>query len=395
MARTYQIVSADGHIEVPPDGWLKHVPAEYRERAPRLVKLPAGGEAWVAEGVPMVHNGANLTAGGKVRQWGASYWNEDGTPAPGAGDGAQRLREQDQDGIDAEVLYPPIFISIMLGGINDREVYVSLIRAYNEFLAQDYCMVAPDRLLGLGVIPNTGIEDALAELRQCHELGLRGVSPTQFPNGGGYTKPEDDAFWQAALDLGVAIAPHTHIGVRYPPFMTASNPLAMSGGHPAAISLCTRPMGGISPMFTIGQLIVAVLFDRFPEPKIYFAETNASFLPGSLYTLDDNYAMNAHTFMGQHGIELEILPSEYVRKHCYFSIIRDPVALRMLDLLPAENLMWGSDFPHHVGSFPNARACIAEAFAEVPATVRRKILLENVAGFFGLPLERPITPTPA
>src|SRR5262249_4837403 len=151
------------------------------------------------------------------------------------------------------------------GGISDRDAYVALIHAYNEFLAQDYCSGAPDRIIGLGVIPNTGVEDAVAELRHCHALGLRGVSPSQFPNGSGYTQPEDDAFWQAALELGVAIAPHTHIGVRYPPFMTATSQLAMSGGHPAAISLCTRPMGGISPMFTIGQLIVAGVFDRFPE----------------------------------------------------------------------------------------------------------------------------------
>lgn len=395
MARTYKIISADGHVEIPPDGWMEHVPSVYRDRAPKLVKLPSGGEAWIAEGVPKVTNGPNLTAGQPAKHQGVSYWQADGSRAPGAGDGAQRLREQDQDGIDAEVLYPPIFITQMLGGISDRDAYVALIRAYNDYLAKDYCPVAPDRLIALGVIPKSGLDDAVAELRRCKELGLRGVSPHQFPNGSGLTLPEDDAFWQAALEIGIAIAPHTHIGVRYPPFMTASNPLMMTGGHPVAISLCARPMGGINPMFTISQLIVAGVFDRFPALRIYFAETNASWLPGALYTLDDNYAINRHNYKADHGIELKMLPSEYVRKHCSFSMIRDPMALRMLDLLPAENLMWGSDFPHHVGSFPNSQAYIAEAFADVPEALRRKMLLENVAAFFGLALEQPITPTAA
>jgi hypothetical protein len=43
-----------------------------------------------------------------------SYRKPDGSGPPGLGDGRQRLREQDEDGIDAEVLYPgpgPSFIA--------------------------------------------------------------------------------------------------------------------------------------------------------------------------------------------------------------------------------------------------------------------------------------------
>ena len=53
MTRTYQVISADGHIETPPDVWLKYVPEKWRDRAPRLVKLPDGGEGWVVENRPL------------------------------------------------------------------------------------------------------------------------------------------------------------------------------------------------------------------------------------------------------------------------------------------------------------------------------------------------------
>ncbi|MSQ62123.1 MAG: hypothetical protein EXR43_06065, partial [Dehalococcoidia bacterium] len=77
-----------------------------------------------------------------------------------------------------------------------------------------------------------------------------------------------------------------------------------------------------------------------------------------------------------------------------FSFIRDPMAMRLRDQLPAENLMWGSDFPHSVGSFPNSRGWLDEIFQGVDEKLRRKILLENPAEFIGLDLTKPITETP-
>jgi len=95
MPRRYNVISADGHLETPPDAWLRHVPGTYRELAPRLINLPEGGEAWVVEGLPLIHNGQNLAAGRTVKLRGASYWSADGSPGPGTGDARQRLREQD------------------------------------------------------------------------------------------------------------------------------------------------------------------------------------------------------------------------------------------------------------------------------------------------------------
>src|SRR5207249_10478322 len=50
MGRKYQIISGDGHVETPPDGWLEYVPEQYRDRAPRLIRLPNGADGWLVEG---------------------------------------------------------------------------------------------------------------------------------------------------------------------------------------------------------------------------------------------------------------------------------------------------------------------------------------------------------
>src|ERR1700733_14857197 len=94
-----------------------------------------------------------------------------GGPAPAR----QRLAEQDRDGIDAEVLYPPVFISRFIENIEDGEAYVAMVRAFNDFLAEDYCVVAPDRLIGNAVIPASGLEDAIAELKRARGIGLRSI----------------------------------------------------------------------------------------------------------------------------------------------------------------------------------------------------------------------------
>ena len=81
MGRKYQLISADGHVETPPESWIKHLDPQYRPHAPQLIKLRDGGEAWLIEGMPLIPNGQNITGRGPVKIKGGSYFKEDGSPA--------------------------------------------------------------------------------------------------------------------------------------------------------------------------------------------------------------------------------------------------------------------------------------------------------------------------
>jgi predicted TIM-barrel fold metal-dependent hydrolase len=389
VARYYQVISADGHLETPPESWSKYVPEKWRHRAPRLIPLPEGGEGWLVEGQPMLHNGQNIAAGGptKIKFRNASYWNPDGSPAPGAGSAEQRLREQDEDGIDAEVLFPPVFATRFLEGIADKDVYLSMVQAYNTFLAEDYCSVAPDRLIGNAVIPVSGIDDAVSELERIHHLGLRSVSYFQFPNGTGHPKPEDDRFWEKSLELGVRLSPHFGFGA----VRADIAPGVGTGAQPFAAAACQRA-GTHAPVYCMSQLIVDGVLDRFPEIQMYFAETNIHWLPGSLFMMDDSYECFRRAF----DRKLPLTPSEYCVKHFHWGIIRDPVGVQMgPERIPFDRVMWGTDFPHSVGSYPDSQQFLVEAFKGLDDGIRRKVLLENPARYYGLDLTKPITETPA
>jgi len=383
MARYYQVISADGHVETPPDVWVKYVPEKWQEHAPKLINLDAGGQAWVVEGRGTQPVGRQLTGRKRVQFTADNYYRPDGSLVEGAGDAIQRLQEQDEDGIDAEVLFPPVQASRYPEGLSDKQIYLSMIQAYNTFLAQDFCSVAPDRLIGNGVVPISGIDDAVNEMKRCAELGLKTMCLLNFPNGGPGPAPEDDRFWQASLDLGMRLSPHGGFGQRTSggDGMTPDLSIVIGGGGGGA---------GMGHLYSISQLIATGVFDRFPDLKFHFAETNAGWMVWTFWKMDDDYEIMKEAAGGK----LKMRPSEYINKHCYFSFIRDPVAMKVRHLIPWENLMWGSDFPHSVGSFPESRRWLDVIFEDVPDDVRRKILVENPCMLYGLDPNKPITETP-
>ena len=136
MARTYRYISGDSHLEIDSKHWIDRVAAKYRGQAPRLVRQPDGSDAWtIGDKIVRPAAAADLY-GGKGRDeyvpFGGRY---EGTP--GTGTPEQRIKEQDQDGIDAEVLFPS-----QQGGpkfwrrIEDDAAYQAVVHAYNGWLAE-------------------------------------------------------------------------------------------------------------------------------------------------------------------------------------------------------------------------------------------------------------------
>lgn len=370
------VVSGDSHLEVPPTDWLAYVPDHFREFAPQVV-VEDGNEAVQVPGNYPIYNGTNLGTSRPIVMRGASYWDADGNPSPGTGGPSQRLLEQDQDGISAEVLYAPLFMGRCLEGVEDKDAYRSMVSAYNTFLT-DYCSHSPERLIGVGVIPNTGIDDAMQELRHIADLGLKAVCPRWFPNGVGMPSPDDDKFWAETLNLGIRVSPHSSFGGPPNRMQRIVPGLVHAPEPPTAFGLAARTTSGIPLVLT--QLIADGVFDRFPDLTLYLAEVNAGWLPNALSMLDDSYSLLKDCY----DIEFKMSPSEYILEHCLFGIVRDPVALEMVThgMIPAKNIAWGSDFPHAVTSWPDSQAWLAKA--TLTDADRQMVTRTNVLDFLGV-----------
>jgi len=85
MPAKFKCISGDTHLEIPNERWTHRVPAAYRDRAPRTVRLESGADATVFEGRPPRQNTFDLY-GGKGRDvWypaGQSYDSTNGTGSP-------------------------------------------------------------------------------------------------------------------------------------------------------------------------------------------------------------------------------------------------------------------------------------------------------------------------
>jgi predicted TIM-barrel fold metal-dependent hydrolase len=380
MASKQRLFSADSHLEISPDRWTARVPRQYRDRAPRLVKLPNGGDGIIVEGRPLYVVG--LAIAGKPYErhqlTGVTYSGSEGAGTP-----EQRLKEQDQDGIDGEILYTSASNLTFWRGIKNDDAYLAVVRAYNSFLAEEYCAVDRDRLIAMGAIPTHSVDTAVAELAYCANAGLKGVMLNAFPSGKSYPSPEDERFYAAALDLSMPLT--VHVGMQLPDgplFRYDREPGEVAfGGDP--IRVLTRFAG--SPGLNAVQLLLSGVFDRYPRLRIYWAETQMGWIPYYYEQLDDVYKRSKHWMERYFGFKpLKLQPSEYIREHCYWGFIYDRVGLRLRYDIGVDRIMWGNDFPHSAGDWPNSKRVIEDMFSGVPEDEKQKILADNAVDYFHL-----------
>jgi predicted TIM-barrel fold metal-dependent hydrolase len=387
------LLSSDGHLEVSPERWTPRVPAKYRDKAPRTIKLPDGGDAILVEGQPPYPAPfLDLRAGRTNETWQPFGTTVEGTA--GVGPPEQRIEEQDVDGIEAEVLFPNMQVGPRLWrAIPDDDVYRSVVRAYNDWLAEEYCAVSRDRLVGLGVIPWTTIEDAIAELTRCATLGLKGVALGVFPSGKGYPTPEDDQFWAAAIDLQMPLTVHVgfdRLGPRasQPTFeYPGADPEVLKRLGPRKIvEWVALPFLGTASAMSLAQIILSGVFDRLPDLEIFFAETRLGWVP--FWMEEADYWDERHRHWAARLLNfkpLEQRPSDYVRQHIFFSVQHvERVAVELRHHMGVEHIMFATDFPHIECDWPNTRPFAERLFADVPAREAFGIAAGNMLEYFGL-----------
>jgi len=335
----------------------------------------------VVEGRPLYVTGLAVT-GTPYEEHSPSGIRYEGSP--GTGTPERRLQEQDRDGVDAEVMFTstgsnPNFWR----GIRDDPAYRSVIHAYNEFLAEEYCAAAPNRLVAMGVIPDTGIADAIAELEYCSQHGLKGIVLHTFPNGKTFPLAEDDKFWEAALALNMAVT--VHVGI-----IIGDNPVFRYPKTPEGLSVRGDPVrvmgrvGGPAGMNAV-QLVMSGVFDRYPALKVYWAETQLAWIPHLMDWADDIYERSRHWGYRLYGLEpLPKMPSEYIREHCWWGFLRDHVGMRLRHDVGVEHAMWASDFPHSAGDWPYSSRVLEELFDGVPETERQAMVAGNAVDYFHL-----------
>ena len=379
MAREYHIVSGDTHLEVPAQRWTNRVPERYRDRAPRTVPLANGADGFLIEGSPVRENAFDLYGGKGRDEWGPVGQNYASTP--GTASAEDRLKCLDLDGSDAEIIFPAVVTGPRAWrNIRDDDAYLAVIKAYNDFVAEEYTSFAPDRFFPIGAVPTLNVRAAIEEMNRCQRLGLKGVQLSTYANGKSYPTAEDDAFWQEALATRMPITIHVDIPRGDGPFIEYKKRAGVADIGQQVARFAQR--GAVNAV----QMMMAGVFDRFPDLQVLMAENQIGWVPTFMTVADERY--NRHIHWAQKMLDFEPLanghPSDYIRRHILWGFQRDPAGVELRHWMGVENLIWGSDFPHQESEYPHSHKVIEENFAKIPAEDKQKMVCDNVVNFFHL-----------
>jgi predicted TIM-barrel fold metal-dependent hydrolase len=131
----------------------------------------------------------------------------------------------------------------------------------------------------------------------------------------------------------------------------------------------------------MSELLMAVIFsgvlERHPKMKLVIGESGTGWIPYVLEHMDleweDQYK----------DLDLTMKPSEYWRRQCYATYQSDRIGVKLLDDLGEDNIMWGSDFPHPDGIWPDSQDFIQRELGHLPEPTRRKVVRDNAAKLYG------------
>src|SRR5712691_7503236 len=365
-----RVISADSHFVEPPSMWAERIDKKFRDRAPHTVRGLNGkdGEFFVCENINPFPVAAFFGAGVPSEQ--LPEHNKKGMESAPASvwDPAARIKDQDRDGVVAEVIYTSM--GMPLYGLDDAEFRASCFRAYNDW-AVEYCSHNPKRLLPLGLITLEDIQAGVQELQRIAKKGMRGAMIwAEAPDERPYSHPDYEPFWAAAQDLNMPLSLH---------ILTARKG---TGADQRAGKNFLLSLANLHHQIerSISVLVYGGVLEKFPGLRIVSAENDVGWMAYFMYRLDT--VQNRLGPMG--GLKLPLRASEYIKRQVYATFIADPVFVDSLHRYGPDNIMWSSDYPHTAATFPRSQEIVAKRFGNLPEEQRRKIVHDTAATVYGL-----------
>ena len=149
---------------------------------------------------------------------------------------------------------------------------------------------------------------------------------------------------------------------------------------PPKVALAARASGITSFQMYMSDVLMSVIFagvlEHHPGIKLVIGEAGTGWIPYILQRMDAEWEDQFKE------LDLKMRPSEYWRRQCYATYQSDPIGVKLLDELGEDNIMWGSDFPHPDGIWPDSQEYIARELGHLPAATRRKIVCDNAARLY-------------
>jgi uncharacterized protein len=250
-------------------------------------------------------------------------------------------------------------------------------RVFNDWLL-DFCAAAPDRLIGVPMLPENP-EGAVQELSRLTARG--GVRQVNLMIANITPKLDDPAWeplWAALESSGIILAWHITVFV--------GRPGDRAAGKAASVFENTKFfLGNFLEPFV--DLFAWGILERHPKLRIVMAEAGTGWLPWLVQELDYRHwrLWEAKEFWADKGgSALVTKPSELFQRQIYATFQEDYVALSLLPFFGDGHLLWASDYPHPDSVWPHSREAIERQMRTLTPEMRRALTHDNAAALYGL-----------
>lgn len=366
----YVIVSSDTHAGLPVEGYRDYLPSAFHEEF----------DEWI-RGRHEHRRLSEEVNGEYIAQW----EGENAHGLQGAFDPEVRDKELDADGIAGEVIFadgdavtgmesPPFGAGLSAGQITDARLAFAGARAHNRWL-EEFCATNPPRRAGVALVPIVhDVDEAVREIESlAGKPGVKGIMiPTMWHEHPPYGSRHYERVWAACADAGLVV--HTHSG-------EADFP---SYGDNVVQYVLEVPFWTHRALW---QLLLSGTFDRFPNLKYAVVECGSYWVGDLLWKADTTFGskgkvkkLSART----KGL-IERLPSEYFGRNVFIgasAMSREELRRRHVNGIDA--LMWGTDYPHPEGSWPNTVERLQTDFTDISIEDTRRLLGLNAIECYGL-----------
>jgi predicted TIM-barrel fold metal-dependent hydrolase len=351
-----RLVSADSHVNEPPEMFGERLDARFRGRAPR-VETVDGVESLVMEGMRprKLPKGRDVLTGEALERAQAGGWEP-----------ALRIRDQDRDGVSGEVVFPTLALQACFMA-PDAALQMALAQAYNSWVAEVFAG-HPDRFAPAAVIPMLDVDAACAEAARVVKLGLRTLFLPARLASGAYNAPAYDRFWAFAEETGLPLTFHAGTG---------HEPRIERGAGGAVINYLLGSQSDCAHV--VCYFAASGILDRFPRLHVVTVETGSAWLAWVMTQMDEIY--EKHHMWAQPKLSMK--PSELCRRQVHVTFQNDPVGVHNRTFTGVEALLWGSDYPHPEGTWPRSREYVDEQLRDVAEDERRAMAGGTAARLFG------------
>jgi predicted TIM-barrel fold metal-dependent hydrolase len=388
------LISVDDHVLEPPHLWVDRVATKDRDRAPHMEVDDKGMDFWVYDGKKFPSSGLSAVVGKSKEEFSPLplAYSE---MRPGCYDAKSRLEDMDRAGILASLCFPtlPRFCGQLFSEASDREFGLVCLKAYNDWMIEEWCGENPGRYIPLILIPIWDPQLAVAEMERCAAKGATAFAFSEnFAPLGLPTIHDKDGYWnpvlQAASDLQMVASIHVGSSSQVPSIA------------PDSPFMANLTWGAVRTAGAMLSWLFSGHFTTYPGLKVALSEGEIGWIPYFLeraeQVLDTQrfWVQKGTTFMDHAGTDVDldtINIRELFRGHLYGCFIRDEHGIASIDEIGEDNIMCETDYPHSDSTWPN---CIQVAKAQVDhlaPEVQYKLLRGNAERLYRFtPAEPPV-----